>query len=148
MTHEELWLHARPRLEAHLLRSHSRSAVEDIVDEAFVRLKGQDADPEQLWQTAFWVEKEYRRAEARQAFLEEQADILTGRAIPSIETAILRADFDRAFRRLPRPQQEAFALIELRGLTEQEAAGVLGIPKSTVNWRCEAARSRLKEELT
>lgn len=148
MTYEELWLQERPRLEAHLRRRLSLADAQDVADESFARLKGTNASPGQLWQTAWNVEQELLRAERRQQHLKDQADILNGRAIPTIETAILRADFDRAFRRLPRRQQEAFALVELRGLSEKEAAGVLGVPKSTVNWRCEAARAFLREELS
>lgn len=147
MTREELWLQERPRLEKKLRTRMSRADAQDIVDEAFARL-GDTAEAGQLWQTALNVEREHLRRRLRADLAEEQAGILNGRAIPNIETAILRADFDRALRRLPREQLEAFALVELRGLTEREASAVLGVPQSTVNWRCEAARTFLREELT
>lgn len=148
VTREELWLQERPRFERQLRRVLSRADAQDVMDESFARLKGDDVYPGQLALTVQNVLREHARALDRQRDTEEQATILSGRAIPTIETAILRADFDRAFRGLPRPQQEAFALVELRGLTYQEAADVLGLPMSTVHWRCEAARSRLKEDLT
>lgn len=148
MISETLWLQERPRLEAQLRTRMSRADAQDVADEAFARLKGTDPSPGQLWQTAWHVEQELRRRHSRDTYLEEQAGILSGRAIPSIDTAILRADFDRAFRALPREQAEAFALVELRGLTQLEAADVLGVSQPTVHRRCEAARSRLKEALS
>lgn len=148
MTYEELWLQERPRLEQWLRRQRvPRHDVEDIVDEAFARLKHTDARPGQLWQTALYVTQEWGRAQAKQLSAAEQVSILSGTAIPPIETAILRLDFDRAFRQLPREQQEAFALTELRGLTERETASVLGVSQKTINRRCEAARHYLREEL-
>lgn len=64
------------------------------------------------------------------------------------EHALFASDFDRAFRNLPRALAEAWALTELRGLTEREAASELGTSQKTVNRRCEAARNLLKESLT
>lgn len=65
----------------------------------------------------------------------------------TIREGMFAADFDRAFRALPREQQEAFALYELRGLTEYEAAQVLGIPASTVVSRADLARKALRKEV-
>lgn len=149
MTHEELWVIERPKVEDWLRRKKfSRDAVQDIVDEAFFRLQGKSPERGALWKTTFNVLQEHLREKTRRVYLEQQAELLTGTAIPNIETAIIRADFDRAFRRLPRTLQEAFALTELRGLTERETADVLGISQPTVNRRCEAARTFLREELS
>lgn len=148
MTNEELWLTVRPELETHLRRSHSAEEAVEIADEAFARAQGRAVTPEWLWRVAFNVEADLGRKRARRDEMEEDvATIFAGIAVPGIETAILRADFDRAFRALPREQAEAFALVELRGLTQLEAADVLGVSQPTVHRRCEAARSRLKEEL-
>jgi DNA-directed RNA polymerase specialized sigma24 family protein len=148
VTQEELWLEERPRLERYMRRWHSAHDAQDVVDEAFARLRD-DATPESLWLTAIHAGQELTRAQSRQHYLQEQAGLLTGLAVGGTDKlAIIRADFDRAFRLLPRAQQEAFALTELRGLTERETAEVLGIPQSTVNWRCEAARAYLREELS
>lgn len=137
----------RPRLEGHLRTTHSRQAAEEIADEAFARIED-GAEPAQLWATAFNVEREHARRVVRDVRLEEQVGLLNGRAIPNIEDAIMRADFDRAFRTLPRPEAEAFALVELRGLTQMEAAEVLGVSQPTVHRRCEAARTQLQKELS
>lgn len=149
MTREELWLQERPRFERQLRRMMSRADAQDVMDEAFARLKGDDVSPGQLWLTVQNVVRERARAENRQRDLQEQqADLLNGWAIPSLEIALLRADFDRAFRTLPRSEAEAFALVELRGLTQLEAAEYLGVSQPTVHRRCEAARIRLQQELS
>lgn len=150
MTYEELWLRARPRLEGQLRRRLGRTLAQDIADEAFDRLqrRGQQPTPANLWAHARDAERDILRDAAKQDFLAEQAGILDGRAIPTIEGAMFRADFDRAFRALPEEQRIAFALTELRGLTERETADVLGVNQSTVNRRCEAARTYLQKELS
>lgn len=148
MSIEELWLQERPRFERQLRRTMSRADAQDVMDESFARLKGDDVHPGQLWLTVQNVVREHSRAADRQRDLQEQAGLLNGRAIPTIETAILRADFVRAFRALPRPEAEAFALVELRGLTQIEAADVLGVSQPTVHRRCEAARTHLRKELS
>lgn len=55
--------------------------------------------------------------------------------------------FDNVIRGLPKPQRDAFILTELRGLTVREAAGVLGIGRSTLSDRDLAAREQLRKEL-
>jgi RNA polymerase sigma factor (sigma-70 family) len=150
---ELLWRQEHKRLVTHLSYRGRRSApwAEDIVSDAFAYLlrKHHDhASPGYLWRVAFSAAADVRRHEKRQDFLEEQVGILTGTAIPGIDTAIMRMDFLRAFRQLPLAQREAFALIELRGLTALESAQVLGIPRRTVTWRCEAARTYLAKELS
>lgn len=144
----ELWAAERRKLERYLRRSLARPDAEDVVSAAFAKLATRSQPTvELLWKIAFDEAINLAREELRQDFLEEQAGILGGTAIPSIETAIIRADFDRAFRQLPRAQAEAFALTELRGLTERETADVLGVAQKTINRRCEAARTYLRGEL-
>lgn len=63
------------------------------------------------------------------------------------EQAMFSTKFDAAFRDLPRELQEAFALYELRGLTEYEAGTALGIPPSTVVSRADQARKALRKEV-
>ncbi len=146
----DLWAQERRRLYRHLRRRLNAQEAEDVVSEAFVRVHrryGARATPELLWRVAFNAAADLQRAEEKQSELGGCAGFLNGVAIPGIDTAIIRADFLRAFRLLPRTQQEAFALTELRGLTERETAEVLAIPRQTVNWRCEAARTFLQKEL-
>jgi len=148
LTNEQLWTTTRPSIEQWLRRRVGQHAAEDIMDESFARLGAGDAYPGQLYLTAVNVLREYRRAEVKQVILTEQASFLTGTAIPGIDMYILALDFDRAFRQLPRVQAEAFALTELRGLTERETADVLGVSQKTINRRCEAARLHLQKELS
>jgi RNA polymerase sigma factor (sigma-70 family) len=148
---QSLWLAEHRRLVNHYAQLRPRAQAEEIADEAFARLQEKDdpdGDPaELLWGIAFNVAKEHTRVARRDEKL-RQEPCLGGHAIPSIGIAIFRADFDRAMRRLPPNLRAAFALTELRGLTERETAEVLGIARSTVHVRCEAARTILKEELS
>ncbi len=52
-----------------------------------------------------------------------------------------------ALHRLPEEQRLALVLVELQGLSVQEAAGVLGVPEGTVKSRCFRARARLAVQL-
>lgn len=147
---EQLWVKEGPKLRKYLRKRLHRPEIEDVIAEAFTELQRMDEHthvPGMLWHIAFHKRADVYRRRARREYAEEQAEILHGTAIPNIETAIFRADFDRAFRRLPRLNAEAFALIELRGLTERETAQILGVSQSTAHRRCEAARSLLAEEL-
>lgn len=147
---EQLWLQERPRLERWLRRSGlSVHVAEDIVLDAFEYLQREDeVTPAMLWRKALDLRVEHFRQRDKRVELDEVEPLLGGRAIPTADDIIFRADFDRAFRHLPRELAAAFALTELRGLTERETAEVLGIAQSTVNRRCEAARTLLREELS
>ena len=59
-----------------------------------------------------------------------------------------RAAFDTALRGLPEDERDAFILIELRGLTSREAAGVLDTSHMTIHRRAESARLQVREEIT
>ena len=59
-----------------------------------------------------------------------------------------RAAFDTALRGLPGAERDAFILIELRGLTSREAAGVLDTSHMTIHRRAESARLTVAKEIT
>lgn len=145
-----LWAAEKRKLERYLRRRLSQVDTDDVVGAAFEKMckPGREPNPDLLWKIAFNEAANLHRAEAKQDFLERQSWILNGVAISDADTAIFRADFDRALRQLPWGQRAAFVLTELRGLTERETANVLGIDQATVNRRCEAARIFLKGELT
>ncbi|HUR52176.1 MAG TPA: RNA polymerase sigma factor SigM [Mycobacteriales bacterium] len=52
-------------------------------------------------------------------------------------------EVERALRTLPDDQRLALVLVELQGLSVQEAAEVLGVPEGTVKSRCFRGRARL-----
>ena len=70
-----------------------------------------------------------------------------GQGTTTIKDAIFAADFDRAIRTLDPELLDAFILYELRGLSQYEAAQVLGISGRAVVSRAEAARTALRKEL-
>lgn len=128
----------------------SRADAEECVADAATKLMSHDAPtPNLLAKASARRAIDLIRTRTNREELEDRiAPLLAGIAIPTIEGAMFRADFDRAFRQLPKEQAEAFALIELRGLTERETAEVLGIPRTTIQRRCEAARTHLQKELS
>lgn len=148
----ELWAEHHADIESQLRDrlKLSRHDAEEIVGDAAVKLLD-TANPskELLFKVSLDRATDVIRVRAKRAKLYEKIEpLFAGQAIPTIEGAMFRADFDRAFRGLPREQAEAFALTELRGLTERETAEVLGVHQSTVNRRCEAARTYLQKELS
>lgn len=65
----------------------------------------------------------------------------------TIESAMFVADFNDALSRLSDEQAQAFILIQLRGLSQTEAADVLGVNQSTVQRNYERGRRNLAREL-
>jgi RNA polymerase sigma-70 factor (ECF subfamily) len=53
----------------------------------------------------------------------------------------------RAIEGLPEPEREAFELVRIQGLTQAEAAAVVGVSERTVQRRLNRARLLLAEEL-
>lgn len=143
------------RLAAYLSRHSDPETGEDLASEAFAKLAANPAaDPAPaLWRNALGLLSDWRRNRST------RPDTLTGIPVGSerrqggearnfsIEAAMFRADFDRAFRALPPPCAEAFALTELRGLTTREAEQITGVSRPTLSRRAALARSILKEEL-
>jgi RNA polymerase sigma factor (sigma-70 family) len=52
-------------------------------------------------------------------------------------------EFHRAVEKLPGDEREAFELVWYHGLSQEEAAEILGVDKSTVKRRCRRAREKL-----
>lgn len=148
----QLWVARAPKIRASIARRYGHDMAEQAVAEAFTRLAAETVTPtagivaRKAWSI---VTDELRRADATPELLGLDAASREGIAdsFPSIETAMFRADFDRAFRGLPREEAEAFTATELRGLTQREAADVLGVNQATVSRRAESARETLRKEL-
>lgn len=70
---------------------------------------------------------------------------------PDAETALVERErlglLDRGVARLPRPLKEALVLTALDGLSQQEAADILGVTVKTVETRVYRARKILAETL-
>ncbi|MCW2599311.1 MAG: polymerase sigma factor SigM [Frankiales bacterium] len=59
-----------------------------------------------------------------------------------------RLEVERALAALPEEQRLAIALVDLQGLSVEEAATVLGVPGGTVKSRCFRGRARLAVSLS
>jgi RNA polymerase sigma-70 factor (ECF subfamily) len=78
--------------------------------------------------------------------VEESAE-LSGYHETTPERARFAADFDNAVRSLTPKQREAFILTELRGLSQREAADVIGISQASVQERVERATEAVRDML-
>lgn len=147
----DLWAEHHEDIEKYICRKFRLNPrdAEEVVAQAAVRLiNGPDATKDLLRLMALNLAINLVNQRKRRAELDaEISPLYAGQVHMTIEGAMFRADFDRAFRRLPTPEAEAFALIELRGLTVRETAEVTGVPRQTIQRRCEAARNFLKEAL-
>lgn len=65
--------------------------------------------------------------------------------LTTIEDSIFAADFDRAVRGLPKELRDAFIAIDIRGLSQDEAAPLLDVPQQTLSRRLDLARDLVKE---
>lgn len=150
---EQLWLDEGPRLQQWLGNHVSPETAEDMTAEAFYRLameSGDTATDRHLWRIATTRLTNHLKAETR---VPELLPLHEGRAgsarsFPTADVAVFRADFTRALRSLPKEERDAFAAIELRGLTQREAADLLGVSQPTIARRLDRASTLLREELS
>lgn len=138
---EALWRAEYPRLVSLLQRQYgiTREDAEDAASEAFLELS-------QHWEVSAALLT--RRAQLRAIDLLRRGEAPSLGRDDALYTTELRVDLTRAIGTLPCREREAFALTELRGLTEREAALQLGISQPTVHRLVEAARTLLRQELT
>jgi RNA polymerase sigma factor (sigma-70 family) len=142
---QSLWAAERDQLVASIQRRHGLTIhdAEDVVSEAFTRMvEERSNDPRRLQRKADSLAVDLWRRAYR-----ADVPLVDVNAPDSLEGAELRADLTRAIGRLPLPQRQAFGLVEMRGLTLQEAGDAIGLKKSIVHERLQAARDRLREEL-
>jgi RNA polymerase sigma-70 factor (ECF subfamily) len=67
---------------------------------------------------------------------------------PDADRNIFATEHDRAIRGMATAERETYILVDLRGLTLQQAAEFLALPKSTVQSRLERARAAVRKETT
>jgi RNA polymerase sigma-70 factor, ECF subfamily len=134
--------------------TRDRGRAEDLVQETYLRAfaafdayRGGDA---RSWLVAICLNTARSQARAARARpLEDPASDLvelratapeaSAAALRSLECAALHAALDQ----LPEPQRISVALVDLAGLTAQQAADVLGCPRGTVLARVHRGRRRL-----
>lgn len=151
---EHLWLRRAPALRRELTRTVGAVAAEEIVAEAITRLARLDdlgSEPERVFATTArnLAINHWHREQARPdgTSLEGLGEAGFGPSFLPHRHATLAGDLYDALYELPAVQREAFILTELRGLTVREAAAHLGVSKTTVADRAEAARIYLERTL-
>jgi len=139
---------ARTLYRAMYVMTGHRADAEDVTQEAFVRVlqkwphvQTMDSPAGYLYQVAFnQCKRRFRRAHrAAMPGVEDGAD-----PIEAVESRILMV---AALRRLTFEQREALVLVDLVGLTSDEAARQLGVAPESVRGRIHRARQALRGAL-
>lgn len=143
-----------PELRAYAYSvSDRREDGDDLVQDAVARALRADAPPGRLGEFKFWMFRtirnlntdDLRKRRVRREYLERETR-LSGEtsADPAHERDMnVRA----AFATLPREMREILTLIEILGLTYDEAARLLEIPRGTVMSRISRARGALRDRV-
>jgi RNA polymerase sigma-70 factor (ECF subfamily) len=134
-----------------LLVTGSRVEAEDVAHEAFVRVlerwprvAAMDAPRPYLYRTAINLRRNAVRRAARRARRTLLERLAEDDFTPAVED---RAEVVRVLRGLPPAQREALVLVDLAGMTSEEAADVLGIEAGAVRARVHRARENARKEL-
>jgi RNA polymerase sigma-70 factor (ECF subfamily) len=153
-TFEEFYLrHHRDVYAGMWLVTRDRHEAEEVTQDAFLKLLerwdrvGSMDDPTgYLFATAMNVWRSRRR---RAAVALRRTIHLTERERPNdLDQAESRADVVRILSVLTPRQRAALVLVDLVGLTSEEAADALGIRPSTVRVQAARARASLKEGMS
>ena len=141
----------------------TRALVDDVVQEAFISAFRRQADlPNDPHKMRAWLYRAARHhlMHAHRSALREQRRVdawerarnmgsagATPHDAPAPDDLLVeRARTERlrtAMRALPFDMREAFALIELEGMSAVDAAVVVGVPENTLRSRVRRARERL-----
>ena len=145
------WDQLRDELHRFVTRRAPAADVEDIVQEALLRihrgLPGVRADGALvgwLYQVTRHAIVDHLRARRTSA---EPSEDATGGDRDDAAFERLAACVRPFAAMLPQPYREAIELVELGGLTQVEAAARLGVPVSTMKSRVQRGRAQLRELL-
>lgn len=149
---EDLYLqHHREVYAAMWLVTRDRHEAEEVTQDAFLRVlerwdrvSGMDDPSGYVFRTAMNVWRSRRR---RAAVALRRVSHSTERS-NDFEQAEARADVLQALSVLTPRQRAALVLVDLVGLTSEEAADALGIRPSTVRVQAARARAALKGEMS
>ena len=144
--HRELELKLRPFVAR---RVSSAADVDDVVQDVFLRMQRGIAslrDDERfgawVYQVARSAIADHRRARARHPLTDREPDEPIEERDERVDLAAYVAPFVAM---LPSPYREALTLTELEGLTQREAAEMLGISLSGMKSRVQRGRTQLRE---
>lgn len=141
-------LHAR--LRPFVARRVPASDVDDVVQDVFLRLQRGIASLRDEERFGAWVYQvarsaiaDHRRSRARHPLTEKEPDEPAAEADePAVDLAAYVAPFVAM---LPSPYREALTLTELEGLTQKEAAEMMGISLSGMKSRVQRGRAQLRQ---
>ena len=144
------------RLALSITRDHAEA--EDLVQDSLIRayraLERFDGANRRAWLLTIVRNTHINRNRRRRPGLladPAQAE-QKARSAPGAETEALAAMFDArvkaALRELPVDQQAVIALVDVAGLSYQQAADALGAPLGTVMSRLHRGRKRIKRKLS
>lgn len=150
-----LWVEHGPALHRYLRRMGASDAADDLVSEVFTvawrRLKDvPEADEARLW--LFTVARNaylthFRGERRRYALAEKVASIPAECSESAEQIALERVALKGAWYRLSDSDREVIALIAWEGLTNEQAARLLGCRTATLAVRLARARRRLLDAL-
>jgi RNA polymerase sigma-70 factor, ECF subfamily len=142
------------RLRPFVARRVPRSDVEDVLQDVFLRaqralpdLRDEERFGALMYRVARSAIAESHRQRSRHSVLEGEVPelpVMSDASEPTpLETEV--ADYlVPLISRLPSPYREALTLTELQGLTQQAAAGALGISLSGAKSRVQRGREKLR----
>jgi RNA polymerase sigma-70 factor (ECF subfamily) len=139
-------------------RVSSSSDVDDVVQDVFLRMQrglGQLRDEERfgpwVYQLARSAIVDHQRAAARHPVAAAEAPDEPAPGPDTEEDGAAERDLAASVARfvalLPSPYREALTLTELEGLTQKEAAAMLGVSLSGMKSRVQRGRERLRQAL-
>lgn len=151
----------RPRIFSFLARlGDDRALAEDLTQETFLRLAShaQSLTPDtKLRAWLFTVARNLQRDHRRRRLLDldrlESLSLWPERRLPPsspldlTEADETRRRLEHALSRVPEPMREALLLVVVEGLSNDEAAEVLGLRSDALRQRVSRARALLREAL-
>jgi len=152
----EMWHEQAPHVLAFARRHVGSEAANDVVAETFMvawRRWNDVTDPPIAWLllAARKVIQNRARTARRHRALEERVALLDGvasYAADSADTAITRREALEGLARLDEKHREALLLVSWDGLSNDQAAAVLGIKPATFRQRLSRARAALLQGST
>ena len=149
------WAGIEAQLRPFVARRIPTSDVDDVLQNIFLRvqrgltnLRDEERFGPWIFQLARNTIADHHRAAARQPFAAEPGEDVENAAPPDEENLVeqeLATHVAPFVASLPSPYREALTLTELEGLTQKDAAAMLGIPLSTMKSRVQRGRERLRE---
>jgi RNA polymerase sigma-70 factor, ECF subfamily len=148
------WTELTKQLHSFVARRVPRADADDVVQEALVRIQRNVAELRDDNRFGAWVYQVTRSAVADhlRKNMRESAGVEALSAEPierdneeDVLTASLVACLSKFVAELPSPYREAITLTDLQGLSQKEAAEIVGISLSGMKTRVQRGREKLRE---